>query len=212
LQSPEAQGLIVEGAVDVARANFSLASIRKMNLPWPSKPERAEIVRRIETAFGWLDRIAADHHSAAKLLPKLDAAILAKAFQGELVPQDPNDEPARLLLDRIRADQIGSPKKASRGSSRDAASKVDAAPLEESVPEVAITRNQTSKIVIKKRHDPDVYWKPYLADILRNRARPCKVDELHSASRLRVADFYKQLAWEIGQGLIRDGDDGFEVS
>jgi type I restriction enzyme S subunit len=213
LQSPEAQGLITDGAVDVARANFSLASIRKMNLPWPSKLERSEIVRRIETAFGWLARMAANHHAAAKLLPKLDAAILAKAFQGELVPQDPNDEPARLLLDRIRADQIRSPKKDRAGSSRRAASKVDVVPqLEESVPELAFNRSQTGKIVIKNRHDPDVYWKPYLADILRNRARPCKVDELQSASGLRVADFYKQLAWEIGQGLIRDSDDGFEVS
>ena len=33
----------------------------------------------------------------------LDQAVLAKAFRGELVPQDPNDEPASVLLERIRA-------------------------------------------------------------------------------------------------------------
>ncbi len=103
LQSPEAQIAINEGVVDVARANFSLASIRAMSLPWPSKSSRTEIVRRIETAFAWLDRLAVEHTSATKLLPKLDAAILAKAFRGELVPQDPNDEPASVLLERVKA-------------------------------------------------------------------------------------------------------------
>jgi hypothetical protein len=42
---------------------------------------------------------------AAERLGDLDQAILAKAFRGELVAQDPNDEPAGLLLDRIRAEQ-----------------------------------------------------------------------------------------------------------
>ena len=49
--------------------------------------------------------MAADHAAAAKLLPKLDAAILARAFRGELVPQDPTDEPADQLLARIRAER-----------------------------------------------------------------------------------------------------------
>jgi hypothetical protein len=42
-------------------------------------------------------------HSARKLIDHLDQAVLAKAFRGELVPQDPNDEPASALLERIRA-------------------------------------------------------------------------------------------------------------
>ena len=47
---------------------------------------------------------------AEHLLPKLDQAILAKAFRGELVPQDPNDEPAAALLERIRAERDGNEK------------------------------------------------------------------------------------------------------
>jgi type I restriction enzyme S subunit len=71
--------------------------------PLPPIEEQAEIVRRIETAFAWIDRLATEHTSATKLLPKLDAAILTRAFRGELVPQDPADEPASVLLERVKA-------------------------------------------------------------------------------------------------------------
>lgn len=65
--------------------------------------EQLEIVRRIEHAFNWIDRVAAEATSARKLVDHLDQAILAKAFRGELVPQDPNDEPARVLLEKTKA-------------------------------------------------------------------------------------------------------------
>lgn len=54
----------------------------------PSLQEQHEIVRRIETAFAWLDRVTAERANASRLLPKLDQAILAKAFRGELVLLD----------------------------------------------------------------------------------------------------------------------------
>jgi type I restriction enzyme, S subunit len=74
---------------------------------------RVEIVRRIETSFAWLDKLAAEQTRAAELLPKLNQAILAKAFRGELVP--PSDEPAASLLNRIRArSQNGAARKSRR--------------------------------------------------------------------------------------------------
>lgn len=76
------------------------SDLARVELLLPCLEEQLEIVRRVESAFGWLDHVAADHKAAAKLLPKLDAAILAKAFRGELVPQDPADEPASALLER----------------------------------------------------------------------------------------------------------------
>ncbi|MCZ8547310.1 restriction endonuclease subunit S [Mesorhizobium qingshengii] len=72
--------------------------------------EQREIVRRIETAFNWIDRLADEATSASKLIDHLDQAVLAKAFRGELVPQDPADEPASLLLERIRAERGAAPK------------------------------------------------------------------------------------------------------
>lgn len=97
----------------------SVPSVRRgdvsnLQILLPTLSEQAEIVRRIEAAFRWLDHVVGDYAVAAKLLPKLDAAILAKAFRGELVPQDPADEPASALLDRIRASRAAAPK-AKRG-------------------------------------------------------------------------------------------------
>jgi type I restriction enzyme S subunit len=85
----------------------------RINIPLPSLSRQAEIVDRIESAFGWLDRVNSDHRAASSLLPKLEDAILAKAFRGELVPQDPNDEPASALLDRVRlvSEEAGTPRR-----------------------------------------------------------------------------------------------------
>lgn len=84
---------------------LSITKVKGFPIPVCQLEEQAEIVRRIESAFGWLDRMAADQAAAARLLPKLDSAILAKAFLGKLVPQDPNDEPAAKLLERIKAER-----------------------------------------------------------------------------------------------------------
>ena len=68
------------------------------------------IVRLIETAFTKIDRLATEAAKALKLVGHLDQRILAKAFTGDLVPQDPNDEPAETLLARIRAERASAPK------------------------------------------------------------------------------------------------------
>jgi type I restriction enzyme S subunit len=55
--------------------------------------------------LGAIDVVVKDAIAAGTLLDRLDQGILAKAFRGELVPQDPADEPASVLLDRIRAER-----------------------------------------------------------------------------------------------------------
>lgn len=88
---------------------ISQADISSFELPDMTIGEQHEIVRRIEHAFAAIDRLAAEATSAQKLLDPLDQAVLAKAFRGELVPQDPNDEPASTLLERIRAERAAAP-------------------------------------------------------------------------------------------------------
>ena len=79
-------------------------------IPVPPLDEQREIVRRIETAFAKIDRLAAEAAKALKLLGHLDQRILAKAFAGDLVPQDPTDEPAETLLARIHEARASAPK------------------------------------------------------------------------------------------------------
>jgi len=75
----------------------------------PSLAEQRKLVAGIDRAFAKIDRLAAEAEKALKLTDRLDQRILAKAFAGELVPQDLNDEPASVLLDRIRAEQASAP-------------------------------------------------------------------------------------------------------
>jgi type I restriction enzyme, S subunit len=66
--------------------------VQRILFPLAPPAEAEVIAARIEKAFEWLDRIVAERNNASRLLPKLNQAILAKAFRGELVPQDINDK------------------------------------------------------------------------------------------------------------------------
>ena len=204
LEAPDikAQGIAV--ATGSAQLTVSLKGLRNFVVPLPSHQEQAEIVRRIETAFGWLDRIAADHAAAARLLPKLDAAILGKAFRGELVPQDPNDEPARLLLERVNAERDAAPNKGRRKNQKFVGKGISVT-VEVGTPSLTINRAASSKgrTMSKSRHDKDVWHKPYLANLLRD-DKASDTQSLFKVSKLAVADFYKQLAWEVESNLISD--------
>jgi type I restriction enzyme, S subunit len=98
----------------VGQANVNGTKLRQLGVPVMPPDEQQEIIHRVRTAFGWIDRLASETINARKLVDHLDQAILAKAFRGELVPQDPNDEPASVLLERIRAERAAAPVKVKR--------------------------------------------------------------------------------------------------
>ena len=101
---------IIQGnQVGVAQQHFNVGAMSVLPVPVAPEAEQEEIVRRVDRAFAEIDRLAAEAAAARRLLDRLDQAILAKAFRGELVPQDPADEPATVLLDRIRAERAGAP-------------------------------------------------------------------------------------------------------
>jgi type I restriction enzyme S subunit len=106
MRSPAGRVAIEERATgnQLSMRNLSQAALSNIALPWPEDSEPQEIVRRIETAFAWLDRVASEHANASRLLPKLDQAILAKAFRGELVQPDgqPDSQSARGRANRAQ--------------------------------------------------------------------------------------------------------------
>ncbi|MBE9080212.1 restriction endonuclease subunit S [Romeria aff. gracilis LEGE 07310] len=88
-------------------------------IPLPPIAEQIEIVDFLEEHFKALKLVEEQYKSSQELSEALNQSILAKAFRGELVPQDPNDEPAAVFLERIRAEreQLGKTK-SKRCSSR----------------------------------------------------------------------------------------------
>jgi type I restriction enzyme S subunit len=93
----------------------------KIPVPVPPEDEQTEIVRRVEILLAFADRLEARLQTAQTATNRLTPSLLAKAFRGELVPQDPNDESASELLKRLAASATTSPTR--RGRSK--LSKVD---------------------------------------------------------------------------------------
>ncbi|MHB1373076.1 MAG: restriction endonuclease subunit S [Thauera sp.] len=87
-----------------------MPALKELRLATPPLAEQHEIVRRVETLFAFADRLEARCAAARKQAGQLTPALLAEAFRGELVPQDPADEPAAELLKRLAASRAEAPK------------------------------------------------------------------------------------------------------
>ncbi|XUT54499.1 restriction endonuclease subunit S [Xanthomonas oryzae pv. oryzae] len=92
------------------QVNISLSQCRDFVFPVPPTQIQDEIVRRVEQLFAYADQLEAKVAAAQQRIDALTQSLLAKAFRGELVPQDPGDEPASVLLERIRAQRAAAPK------------------------------------------------------------------------------------------------------
>ncbi len=92
-----------------AQESISIEAIRDVFIPLPPIKEQIEIVEKISTLFSKIEVYGKAQEALDKLneeLPeRLKKSVLQEAIEGCLVPQDPNDEPASALLDRIRAEK-----------------------------------------------------------------------------------------------------------
>nr|WP_071778323.1 restriction endonuclease subunit S [Cyanobium sp. PCC 7001] len=95
----------IEGLVksSAGQKGISGTDLKNIFFPLPSIEEQIEIVHQVQALFTLADQLESRLSAARKLVDRLTPALLAKAFRGALVPQDPNDEPASVLLERIRA-------------------------------------------------------------------------------------------------------------
>lgn len=84
---------------------LNLSILKEIPFPLPTIPEQQQIVAEIEKRFLVADELEKAVNEGLEKTDKLKQSILKKAFEGKLVPQDPNDEPASALLDRIKKEQ-----------------------------------------------------------------------------------------------------------
>lgn len=196
--------LLSVGLVDHATAqskatagqwNLTLEICRSLPIPVPPLEEQDEIVLRLKRYMTLADEIEARCSAFCGYTQRLAPQVLAKAFRGDLVEQDPNDEPASALLVRL-------------GSQRTASSP-DKKPRRPSQPRTTRAPAEASSMT-KSRQDEDVKDQPYLAGHLRRLGVPTTAQSLFKEAELPVADFYKQLAWEIAEGHVKDNQTTLE--
>lgn len=92
-----------KGQKATAQAAFGIQKVRTMDIPYPEPCQQERIVQEIESRLSVCVKIEETIESSLQQAEALRLSITKKAFAGKLVPQDPNDEPAEKLLERIRA-------------------------------------------------------------------------------------------------------------
>ncbi|WP_375176061.1 hypothetical protein [Pseudooceanicola sp.] len=90
--------------------NISAKELEELLVPICSSAEQTEIVRILDEKLEAAAALEAEIDAALTRADALRQSILKKAFSGRLVTQDPNDEPASVLLERIKADRAKAPK------------------------------------------------------------------------------------------------------
>jgi type I restriction enzyme S subunit len=184
LSSPATVQALETDAVGSTMVNLNQRIMLSLQFQLPSASAQREIVRRVEALFVYADRIEARYTAACAQVERLTPALLAKAFRGELVSQDPNDEPASVLLERIRvaraAGETAGPKRRT-GSGRPK------------------TPQKTEVLMLTRNDIQDTH----LTMILKDRG-PLTAEALWSASELDIDDFYDQLKDEEARGLLQE--------
>lgn len=100
---------IEEHATGTDLPHISSNDILTTPCPLPPLQEQRRTVQAVQAHLSVVDRVEAEVTRARALIDRLEASILAKAFRGELVPQNPADEHASVLLERIRAERAATP-------------------------------------------------------------------------------------------------------
>ena len=161
-----------EGKQTTNLASINLTKLSEFPVPLPPNEEQTVIVEEIEKRISMANESEKNIDQSLKHAIRLRQSILKRAFEGKLVPQDTNDEHAKVLLERIEAN------------------KKKQTPIKETK-----YRNKYLKTNGKKR-ETNLY------ELLRSSTRFLTPSELWIQSNLDIEDFYCRLKLEIEKGRI----------
>ena len=109
IKSPCYVNQIAEQEAGAAIKHYGPTHLRKMFIPIPPIEEQKRIIKMIEAVLPSIKKYAKAESTLDRINKQfpdaLRKSILQQAVMGKLVPQDPNDEPASVLLERIRAEK-----------------------------------------------------------------------------------------------------------
>ena len=89
----------------VGQANVNGSKLGAMPLPLPPFAEQIRIIAEVERRLSVVQQTEVAVDANLRRAERLRQSVLKRAFEGKLAPQDPNDEPASVLLERIRAER-----------------------------------------------------------------------------------------------------------
>ena len=170
-----------EGKQTTNLASINLTKLSAFPVILPPLVEQHRIVAEIERRLSVAAEIEKTIDQSLKQAERLRQSILKKAFEGKLVPQNPDDEPASLLLERVRKEKVKR--------------------------EIEVKNNKKIKSKKKKVNQMEndgVDFKNAIGlhEILKSSAKSLTPKELWQSSKLEIDDFYAELKIEVEKGRI----------
>lgn len=181
LNSPEGRDYCWRVKSDgVSQSNINAKKLLEFRFLLPQLTEQQEIIRRVNILFAFADRLVTRVQAAQKAVERVTPVLLSKAFRGELILQDPSDEPASTLLERIRVARLEAP---------------------------VITHHARRK-TMQSQILKNVKSARELVEFLAENPIPRKPSWIMQAAELEVDDFYAFLREAVAQGWIERPEAG----
>jgi type I restriction enzyme S subunit len=118
MSRPVLTPLVATAKATAGQFNLSISACRRLELPVPPLEKQAPLVADIQRQLSLVDSLRTATDGTLRRSAALRASILGCAFSGELVTQDPNDEPVAVLLERIANQRAAVPKRARKAQEK----------------------------------------------------------------------------------------------